>query len=183
MAVACYQSLLGSSFDDQLLTLSRVLNGACLLYGVKILIIVIVDTFECTNLDSADRGSAQKCIDIYESYAAISSSGADSPCASLNINTETLLGGVCPNVYLGDSAGVAVLALEIVVAILFLVLNSVKIHHATKFLNRTPTLPPYSSKLGNIAATAQQKPAPQRTPASSPRATRAPISSIYTGGR
>lgn len=125
VSVACYQTLVRSAADDQLLLLSRVLNGACIVYGIKVLILVAIDTAECTRLNSVERGHAQKCIDIYENYAAIGSAES-SPCASLNVQTETLLGGVCPTVYLGETTGAVVLSLEVAVAILFLALNMSK---------------------------------------------------------
>ena len=118
MAAAVYQTLASATADQQLVLLSKVINAACIIYGVKILILVSIDTAECTRLSSEERGDAQKCIDIYEDYAAIGTTQG-SPCASLNVNTETLLGGVCPTVYLGQTTGAVVLSLEIAVAALF----------------------------------------------------------------
>ena len=144
VAVACYQALLGSSLNRSLVLLSRVINGACIVYGLKFLIIVSVDTAECSSLDSKDRNEAEKCIDIYENYAAISNGGADSPCASLNANTETLLGGVCPTVYLGHSTGIVVLAFEIAVVVMLLAQNMCKIGMASAHISQGLDLDPNS---------------------------------------
>ena len=135
VAIACYQTLAKSQIDRQLVLLSRAVNALCVVYGLKILVIVAVDTAECSALDSKDRDEAEKCIDIYKNYAAISNGDGTSSCASLNVNTETHLGGVCPTVYLGHSTGVVVLAFEIGVAVAFLAVNMSKISLGGSYLN------------------------------------------------
>ena len=200
VAVACYKALSSPHLHSSLVLLSRVVNGACIVYGLKFLIIVSVDTAECSSLDSKDRNEAEKCIDIYENYAAVSNGGADSPCASLNANTETVLGGVCPTVYLGQSTGIVVLAFEIVVTVMFLAQNMCKIAMASAhdsddsdsdsgsgfklFAKAVLSTPPGLTNVTKGVAKGVDGPVPKKKAASTGKTTltRKPMGSIY-GGR
>lgn len=192
VSVACYQTLANALADEQLLLLSRVLNGACIVYGIKILILVAIDTAECTRLNSTERGHAQKCIDIYENYAAIGSAES-SPCASLNVQTETLLGGVCPTVYLGETTGAVVLSIEVAVAVIFLALNMSKYSMVSAYVAsekcRGPCLPHCGSEK-NTKSTTESKTKERcgvsggsLTLVAAPIPLRKPMTSIYTSAK
>ena len=193
VAIACYQTLARSQIDRQLVLLSRAVNAICVVYGLKILVIVAVDTAECSALDGKDRDEAEKCIDIYKNYAAIQNGDSTSSCASLNVNTETLLGGVCPTVYLGHSTGVVVLAFEIVVAVAFLALNMSKISMGGSYLydvdsdsdwarygDWTKQQGGTASKIGAKKNETKKK-SPEKKTNKSGGPVRTPMSSIYGG--
>ena len=81
----------------------------------------------CINLDEGTLDSATSCIETYSSYAAVDGSmGINNVCASLDVNTESPLGGVCDNIIHGD-AGTALLAIQFSLVIILTVLHLVKL--------------------------------------------------------
>lgn len=150
-----------------LAAISRVLNGACILYGIKLLVMVAIDSAECTSLNSDERGEAKKCIDVYSSYATITGAGDDTACASLNVNTERTLGGVCPTVYLSSNGGALVHGFEIGTIVAFLALNASKMIMASRFLKSDGLQPPQYFPTKPVSA----KPSPKSTPAQDKRPT------------
>lgn len=183
IAIAYWQTRGESS--NGILAISKILNAACCVYGAKILVLVSLDLSTCTRLDSEDLSDARKCIDVYSSYAAIGGAGgADGVCATLNINTETLLGGVCPTVYLRKGGGI-VLGFEVGVAIAFLILNAAKYYFACEFMKGMPELkaPP---KYDNVSAltfgdTKPSRPTKPKAKQVQNSMQRQPARSLYSG--
>jgi len=182
IAIAYWQTR-GES-TNVILAVSKILNAVCCVYGAKILVLVSLDLSTCTRLDSEDLSDARKCIDVYSSYAAIGGAGgADGVCATLNVNTETMLGGVCPTVYL-KKGGSIVLGFEVAVAIAFLILNAAKYYFASEFIKGDMKTPP---KYDSVSALSFGETKPERSVKQKPRQSnsnsmqRQPARSLYSG--
>lgn len=84
------------------------------------------DLGHCLETTEDDRHSANECIDLYSSYAALDGPhGVENACVKLGKPVASVLGGVCLNVEHGGDTGVFLLVLQAIVPALALILNGV----------------------------------------------------------